>query len=166
MALTVEDGTGLSAAESYISVADADTRHTNNGSTLWPGSLTTAEKEQALRRATIYMEQAYRLRWKGTRLLRAQALSWPRYGAIVDGWDIDSNVVPSDVANVCADLALKAAAGDLALDLERGIKREKVGPLETEYDTFSPQAKRYPSIDMALGPYLKGGAANAFLVRA
>lgn len=166
MTLIVEDGTGLSTAESYISVADADTRHTNNGSTLWPGTLTTAEKEEALRRATIYMEGAYRLRWRGTRLLRAQALSWPRYGAIVDGWDISSDVVPTEVANACADLALKAAAGDLAADLTRGVVREKVGPLETEYDRNSPQATRYRSIDMTLAAFLKGSSAMAMLVRA
>ena len=35
MALIVEDGTGLANAESYVSVADATTYHTNYGNTAW-----------------------------------------------------------------------------------------------------------------------------------
>lgn len=164
MALVVETGAGLSTAESYISVADADARHTALGNTTWTG--TDASKEAALRRATQYMEQAYRQSWKGTRLYRDQALSWPRYGAVVDGYDLESNYVPDDVANACADLALKALSADLAPDLERGIKREKVGPLETEFDTNSAQSTRYRAVDMALSAYLKGSSAMAMLVRA
>lgn len=164
MALVVETGAGLSTAESYISVADADARHTALGNTTWTG--TDAVKEAALRRATAYMEQAYRQSWKGTRLYRDQALSWPRYGAVVDGYDLNSNYVPTDIANACADLALRALSADLAPDLDRGIKREKVGPLETEFDTTSPQATRYRTADMALAPYLKGSSAMAMLVRA
>lgn len=164
MALTVETGAGLAGAESYISVADADTRHSNLGNTDWTG--TDAEKEAALRKATEYLEQAYRQRWRGTKLFRAQALSWPRYGATVDGYDLDSDEVPADIANACADLALRALTDTLAPDLTRAVIREKVGPLETEYSEASPQSTRFRAIDMALSPYLKGGAMNAMLVRA
>jgi len=164
MALVVEDGTGRVDSESYISVANADTRLAALGLTNWT-DLSSTEKEQALRRATQFMLQRYRNRWKGTRLLRAQALDWPRYGAYVDGFDIDSNVVPNDVANACADIAFKAAAGDLNADLTRGIVREKVGPLETEYDAYSSQSVRYPAIDQALAPYLAGGGMSR-LIRA
>jgi hypothetical protein len=165
MSLVVENGTGLSAAESYISVAGADARMAGLGNTNW-SDLTETEKEQALRRATVYMEQAYRADWLGTRLLREQSLSWPRYGAVVDGWAIESTLVPTEVANACADLAFKAAGGDLNEDVTRAIIREKVGPLETEYSAFSPQSVRYRSIDMALAPFLRGGSMNARLVRA
>lgn len=161
MTLVVEDGTGLSTAESYVSVADADARQTSLGITAWTGNETI--KEQALRRATAFMEQRYRSRWKGTRLLRAQALSWPRYGATVDGYDLDSNAIPADIANACADLAVTALSETLNEALERGIVREKVGPLETEYDPFSSQAKRYPAIDQMLAPYLQGGGRARLL---
>lgn len=165
MTLIVEDGTGLANAESYASVTDANTRLGNLGYTNWT-TLTTTEREQALRRATEYMEQAYRGRWKGTKLLRAQALSWPRYGAEADGWDINSTTVPADVVNACIDLAFKAAAGDLNADLSRAVIREKVGPLETEYAAYGTEATRYRAIDMALSPYLAGGGATVRLVRA
>lgn len=165
MALEVEDGTGKANAESYVSVADATTRHAALGDDTW-AALTTAQMEEALRRATNYMTQAYRTRWTGLRRHSTQALDWPRYDVCVDGFYIDSDSVPADIANACADLALKAAAGDLNADLERAVIREKVGPLETEYSPHSSQAVRYRSIDMALAPYLTGSSAMARVVRA
>lgn len=169
MALITEDGTGLANAESYISVADADTRHTNLGNGAWTdASVTTAQKEAALRKATIYMVQAYRERWTGYRVKIAptmQALDWPRYGVEVDHFPVHYDIVPADVANACADLALKALAGDLAPDLSQAVVREKVGPIETEYNRGSPQFTRYRAIDMMLAPYLTGGASRAVLVR-
>ena len=165
MTLIVEDGTGLSTAQSYVSVADADARFDGLGLDNW-STLTPAEKEQALRRATVYMEQAYRTRWTGQRKTRDQALSWPRYDVIVDGYWFPSDSIPAAIANACADLALRAAAGDLAEDTTRAIIREKVGPLETEYDAHSPQGVKYRAIDMALAPYLTGGGTMFRLVRA
>jgi hypothetical protein len=165
MSLIVEDGTGLSTAESYVSVAGATARQAALGNTNW-ALLSTAEMEQALRRATQYMLQAFRDRWTGDRLNGTQALDWPRWNVWVDGYPVSPSVVPADIANACADLALKAAAGDLNADLTRGVVREKVGPIETEYDRYSPQNTRFRAIDMALSPYLKGSSAMAKLVRA
>jgi hypothetical protein len=166
MALVVENGTGLANAESYISVANADARHSAFGNTAWAAISTTALKESYLRQATAYMVQAYRERWSGIRINATQALDWPRAQVVVDGYSIDSDAVPADIANACADLALKAASAALAPDLERAVVRKKIGPLETEYSPHSPQAKRYRAIDMALAPYLKGSSAMAMLVRA
>jgi len=164
MALIVENGTGLSTAESYISVANASARMSALGNDTW-ATITNAQMEEALRRATVHMKQAYRSRWSGMRLNSTQALDWPRVSVVVDGYSVASDSVPADIANACADLALKAAAGDLAPDLERAIIREKVGPLETEYSAHSPQATRFRAIDLTLAPYLMGSSAMATLVR-
>lgn len=164
MALNVETGSGSASAESYASVVDADTRLANLGLTNW-APLLTAEKEQALRRATAYMEQSYRTRWQGNRMTAGQALSWPRYDVCIEGFTVSTSSVPAEVRNACIDLAFKAAAGDLNADLTRGVLREKVGPLETEYDPHSPISTRYPSIDQQLIPYLRGSSACVGLVR-
>lgn len=164
MTLIVEDGSGMATAEAYVSVADATTRHTALGNAAWTG--TDAAKEAAIRRATQYMEQAYRGRWKGTRLYRVQALSWPRYGAEVDGWCIPSTEVPRDVANACADLALRALSVDLNADQGQAVKREKAGPLETEYADYSAPGTRFVAVDMALSAYLRGSGASVPLYRA
>lgn len=181
MALTVETGTGASDSESYSSVADADTYHDKRGNTNWL-TLTTAEKEEALRRATDYMVQAYRLRWDGTRTSSTQALDWPRafvirkdfeygglngYTVIGGNYYYPSDTVPFEVKNACIELAFKAASGELAADLEQGVVREKVDVLEVEYDKHSPQQKRYRAIDMLLAPFLKvnGSMTNKVVVR-
>jgi hypothetical protein len=164
MSLIVENGTGLSTAESYASVSSADTRLTSLGNTTW-STITTAEKEEALRRATRYMVQSYRSRWIGARSTSVQALDWPRTWVMIDGYPINANVVPADISNACIDLALKAAAGDLAPDLDRTVIREKVGPLETEYAPHGTEYVRYRSIDMALAPYLNGGGPMMALAR-
>jgi hypothetical protein len=166
MTLAVENGTGLANAESYVSVADASTRHTALGNAAWAALASDTLREQALRRATQYMEQAYRDRWQGVRLNATQALSWPRWDVWTDGYPVAPDAVPAAIANACADLALKAAAGDLNADLTRGVVRKKIGPLETEYDRNSPQSVRYRAIDMMLAPYLKGSSAMAQLIRA
>ena len=67
MALIVEDGTGVSGAESYISVVDADDYHTNHGNTSW-GSADTTAKEIALRKASEYLDGKYGKRWLGIRM--------------------------------------------------------------------------------------------------
>jgi hypothetical protein len=165
VALVHETGAGLANAESYCSVAFADARHLAFGNSAWTGA--DSVKEAALRKATAYMEQAFRQRWTGNKHTVEQALSWPRNSVVVDGYVvIESDVVPPEIANACADLALRALADDLNADLTRGIVREKVGPLETEYDRYSPQSTRFPAIDMMLAPFLSGSGANARLVRA
>lgn len=152
MSLEVETGTGSATAESYCSVADADARHTAFGNAGWTGADTV--KEQALRKATAYMEQRYSTRWKGERITADQVLSWPRYGANVHGYILDSDEVPVAVANACADLALISLTEDLNPALDRAVVRKKIGPLETEYDRYSTQAKRFPAVDQMLSPYL------------
>ena len=166
MSLIVEDGTGKADAESFISLADATTRHSNLGNTAWADAASDSVREAALRRATIYMQQAYRERWLGYKRHKEQALAWPRWSVVVDEFWVDTESVPADVANACADLALRALTSDLNADLSRGVVRKKIGPLETEYDPHSPQATRFRAIDMMLAPYLKGSSANAQLVRA
>jgi len=167
MALEVEDGTGKSTAESYISVADASNYHTVRGNTAWAALATDALREAALRKATDFMRQVYRSRWQGYKVNEDQALDWPRYDVEVEGYAIDSDIVPTEIKNACAELALRASAADLNPDLTQGVAREKVGQIEVEYDKASPQFTRYRAIDALLSPYLKagGGGCSMGLIR-
>lgn len=172
MSLIVEDGTGLATAESYISVADADTYHSNRGNTDW-AALTTTVKEQLLRKATDYMVAVYRLRWDGYRYVNTQSLDWPRiYVPVRDICSVnaypqyvDFDVVPQQVKDACADLALKANSETLLEDQSQVVTREKVGPIEVEYDKFSPQFKRYLQIENILSIYFASSANQVKLMR-
>lgn len=167
MSIVIEDGTGLANAEAFCSVAFADTYLAARGLTLW-ATMSTAEKEQALRRAADCMEQWYRNTWAGTRVNSTQALSWPRYEVPMRdfcGAYYPSNAVPAIVQQAQALLAFKAAAGDLSPDVERMVLREKIGPLETEYSPTAPAFTRYRAIDNTLSPLLRGSAGSASVVR-
>lgn len=165
MSIVTEDGTGRADAETFISVADASSYHSDRGNAAWAALASDALREQALRRATDYLEQVYGLKWKGKRTKHTQALSWPRYDVCANGFDVDSDVVPVAVQRACAEMALKAAAGELAPDVGRLAKREKVDVLEVEYESGAVPYVRYRAVDNLLAPYLEsvgGGSVKAY----
>lgn len=160
MAITVEDGTGLATADAYISEADADTYFASVDNATWSGA-DTAAKEQAIVKATRYMEKRFGNKWKGTIASSAQALGWPRNRVYDErGLELD-NQVPTAIARACAEYAVQAVQhGDLippviypVVDgapvpfgrINRQI--EKVGPIYTEtyYSTGGAEATRVSS---------------------
>ena len=131
--------------------------------------LTEVSKEIALHRATLFMA-TYRTRWAGCRVYQRQALDWPRYNVVVDGFTVPSTPVPVDVINACNDLAVRAGSGeDLLPDLDtgsNGIKKDKTGPLETEYFQNTTDAReRFVAVDTLLAPYFGSvGGGNSIKV--
>lgn len=164
MALIVEDGTAKTDAEGLITVAAATTYHAARGNAAWAALASDTVREQLIRKATDYMQQVYRTRWAGTRVTTTQALDWPRYNVpMVDGPGAGcsvsyypSDIVPTEVARACAELALKAATGPLIPDEAQAIKRKKVGPVEIEYQDYSRATKTYRAMDNLLAPLLSG----------
>jgi hypothetical protein len=166
MALVVEDGTGLSTAEAYISVEDATTYFAARGNATWSGLASDTVREQLLRKAADYMEGAYRLRWKGVRNTETQALSWPRTDVVVDDFDLATDEVPTLVARANAELAVRAAAGDLLGDASAQVVQETVGPISVTYAPGARQGTAYKAVDAMLQPLLARGANTASVVRA
>ena len=152
MSLVAEIGTGSASSESLCSVADSLTYHSARGNSTW-ATITNEQQEQALRRATDYMEAVYSQRWAGTRTTSTQALSWPRYNVFVNGYVTSSSAVPKLVIAACAELALRAAAGELLSDSTQQKTRTKVDVIEVEYDKYSPQSTQYLAITAMLQPY-------------
>lgn len=173
MSLIVEDGSQVPGAESYASVDDATAYFAGRGKGDTWGDVD--DQESALRLATDYMEGAYRSRWVGYRVSTTQALSWPRvYVPIPDapsGYGayrayVPINVVPAEVKNACIELALRASTAPLAPDLGRATHREKVGPIEVEYEQGAAVAQQYRAVDLTLAMYLSGDGPGVPLVRA
>lgn len=157
MSLVVETGTGSATGESFCSVSDALAYHAARGNATW-ATITTTQQEQALRRATDYMEAVYSQRWAGTRTTSVQALSWPRYNVFVNGFVTLSSSIPRAVINACSELALRAAAGELLSDSTQQKTRTKVDVLEVEFDKYSPQSTQYLAITALLAPYFESGS--------
>jgi hypothetical protein len=170
MALEVEDGTGKANAESFVSVAEASAYHSARGNAAWAALASDEVREQCLRRATDYMQQMYRTRWAGWRKSAAQALEWPRDGVLRDNLYpyptyYADNIVPTEVKNACAELALKAASAALAPDLDRAKASVTVGPLSVTYDPTSPEAKRYRAAEAMIIHLLSDSGNSVRLVR-
>lgn len=165
MTLVVEDGTGKADAESYASVADADTYWTARSGTAW-AALTTGAKEAALRQATEYLDAVYAGRWKGDRGSAAQALSWPRTGVVVDGYALASDTLPVALARATFELAVRASAVELLADQSAQVKSEQVGPIAVTYADGARQSVRYAFVDALLASLLDVSAGRVKVVRA
>ena len=161
MSIIVEDGTGLSNAESLASVQYFKDYHSARGNTT-ASSMLDAAIEAALRKASDYFLQIYRARWKGDRTTTTQALDWPRVGVIVDVYTvIESDDIPKDIKNAFCELAYKSVSGDLLQDVSSHVIRQKVDTLEVEYQPNTRQTKRYSAVESLLQPYLKSGGTNS-----
>jgi len=131
VALIVEDGTGRSDAESYVGLSDADAYATARGLTfpIDAGAPATAA-EQALRRATAWIDGAYRTRFPGFRKeLRVQALEWPRRGAYdIHGYPIGENELPRELKAATIEAAVRelASPGVLTPDVTPGKLKSSV----------------------------------------
>jgi hypothetical protein len=161
--IVVENGSGLSNAETYISVADATAYFSNLKVTTWTGA--DATKEAALRKATRFIDDRYRfLGMKGS---QPQALQWPRFNAYQDGYLVPSNIVPDRVKWATAEAALIALTGELqpTLPATGGERAIRVDVISVEYFEGSSGLETYTKIDDLLRS-LTGARGGTRLERA
>lgn len=115
MAFTVEDGSGIVGANAYIDLVGANEYHGDRGHCIWE-QFTDTQKEQAVVRATFYIEKRFRQRYRGTKMSSQQSLGWPRVNAI-DNSRYLMQGIPDQLKWACAEYALRAAnQGELAPD--------------------------------------------------
>ncbi len=139
MAIVVENGSVVSGANSYISLADFKLYAAVRGITL-PADATV---EAYLVKSTDYLE-SNRNRFVGTLTDRDQSLSWPRNNAIIEGWAWLNNEIPRQVINCQCALAVEQVDG---LDMYNPasalpVVRENIaGAVEVEYANPGQAAK-------------------------
>lgn len=163
MTLIVEDGTGLSTAEAYVSVANATARLTALGITAPSAWATESEAEVDLRFGALWLDNEFASRWLGTKKTGTQALAWPRVSAYdSDGYLIDGDSIPIGLALANALAAvenrnLATTGGLLATSEVAGTIHErtiKLGPLTSTkvYNSGGSQSTRYsfPRVTAAL----------------
>ncbi len=132
MALTIEDGTVIANADSFVTLVEARAYGVSRGFTL---SAVDATLEGQLRNAADYLG-TLESRFKGSRLSVEQALVWPREFVYVYGFQVplDSDEIPTAIKNAQIQLAYDFSQSDL-LPLGDGqeVLREKVDVIETQY---------------------------------
>lgn len=161
----VEDGSGKVDANSYLSDTDADQYWDNHGAPAnWTGS-TAVQKQEALRLATQYLDARYGVLWLGDRTNQGQALDWPRMSVDDDIYVRESDKLPQELKDACAELALKVRNGDTLLaeiaaeDQEVVQESVKAGPVAESktYKSSKSSGKRYPLVESLLRPLLMAG---------
>lgn len=158
MALTVETGEGLAAADAYVSAADFAVWVADYYGTTLPESDVV---ERAIRKATAYVDARYRGRFPGCRRRqRGQALEWPRVDAVdAEGWILPFGEVPAEIVRATCEGAYREALelGTLSPDLDRGgaISRLKAGSVEIEYAGTAPATTVFQDIDHAVARLLR-----------
>lgn len=175
MSLTVEDGTGLAAADAFVSVDDCDAYCTAQGLNGWTSATRSpaADDEAAIRRATSWLSNSFT--WKGYKLNgRSQALAWPRTDVEdEEGEDVASDEVPAEIVQACCIAAAyeRANPGGLSpsVTLQNRVKAKGVGPLRKEFFAAPMTAESARPIltlvNDLIGGLLSGGN-NALVGRA
>lgn len=142
----VEDGTQVSGANSYVSLAAADDYFVidPNYAATW-AAYTDTQKQYYLAWATRIIDQ--KTRWNGTRYTTTQALRWPRSGTYDrDGNSISATVIPLQLQEAVMELAKWLAVNDPTTgpDVDT-LKLLKVDVVEIEWQDGTSQSD-YPSI--------------------
>lgn len=154
MSFVVEDGTAKDDANSLVDVSYADSYCSERGLTTWAG--TNEVKQQALIRATDYLELRYSTRFLGQTNTLTQALSFPRDGA---------TSVPTRIKNAVVQYAIRALKAGLMPDPAQSAtggnvvsKETTVGPVTTKvaYSADEPKAfQSYPEADSLVRTFLR-----------
>ena len=174
--LVIENGAGLSAANTYVTLAAATSYHALRGNDVW-SEVSESDQVVALIRATDYIET--RWTFTGTPLRTTQALSFPMAAKYLNNRGADvSSTVPTEIAEAAAEYALSVLGTGAALvDLSPAVdqtepnsvtyKREKVGTLEeeTRFDTARGLkiTLSYPTADKIIqsSGFLAGGRSGS-----
>lgn len=106
--LTIEDGSIVPSADSFVSALDLAMYAANYGV-----EVPDAEpaQEALLRRAAVQLEG---LQWKGSPVSGDQLLSWPRAGVVRNGFTINPSTIPPQVKQAQMALAAELHAEDVA----------------------------------------------------
>lgn len=162
MTLTVETGVGLADAESYASVAEFKAYAAKVGYDYTTPTYTDTQIEQALRRATVWLDAKYRDQFQGTWTVSTQALEWPRSGVLYRNTAIEAYSVPTLLKNALCEAAWRELTLPDGLSPDQAgdqIKRDKVGDVETEFRVGAVNARPWvPVLDDILSGLLKGRA--------
>jgi len=144
--LIVEDNTGLTDADSYISVDDALTYYEKYGGGDSFAVYSEEQKEQSLRNATRIVDGL--IRWIGTQLVDGQALEWPRKQENNEG-GFDTLNIPQAVKDAVCDIAELWLNDDIT---DARVIYEKYGDTAVRYSDPISEGK-FVQVKRRLLPY-------------
>ena len=158
---------GAVTADAYVSLADAALYAEARGLTFAITGDDEELAEQAIRRATAWIDGTYFARFPGSPTSVDQALEWPRTGVVFRGQSLADDIIPGQIVRATVEAAVreKVAPNSLNPDVIPGqnVKRERIeGVVEVEYagasTSVTDQQPVIAVIDGILAPLLGGSA--------
>lgn len=167
MAAVIDATLSGSSANSYVTLAQANTYfETVPDSSTWT-SKTDDQKNRALISATRWLDG---LSYYGDRCTDTQALKWPRNTYTVDGVDLVCTLIPDPIKSATFELARALANDTSAITNSTGtgqFEQVELGDLKVRYNPKSQSTGTinnvfdvYPWLQAYLGPYCQGGSGN------
>ena len=164
--LVLEDGTKPIGANTYVSLADAETYHTNYGNVDWTGNADDELKKQALVLASQAVDLLYGAKYmSGILPDSTQALLFPRmWFTDNDSRIVKENNIPLCLKNAVCEIALLQMAGENIFPLASTgnlvkTSKVKVGDIETSTEYFKAAENEtysgFRKVDIILRPILK-----------
>jgi hypothetical protein len=160
--ITVEDGTQVADANSFMSVDDARAYAFDRGVTL---SSQDDKVASQILNAMDYLA-TYRAKWKGIRVAETQALAWPRSQVWIEDHYFAEDEIPLELIHALGQLVMAVHGGFTLLpNTVAGLPiiREKIGPIETVWAAPSDMASigwttnDFPTVVALLAPLINEG---------
>lgn len=173
MAVTIDATVGGASANSFVTLAEADTYMESrlNAST-WETDASDDTKNRALVEATRMLNTEP---WAGRNADTTQVLNWPREWVVNPDSPTqdfyDNDVIPQRVKDATMELAfqfVKSGTTDVAArDTKLDLIRERIDVIEKEYAPHSRPdgVRRYPRVWDLISPLLTVAANQRRVVR-
>lgn len=168
MALIIEDGSIVSGADSYATVAELRAYAAKRGVTL-PAE--DSDCEALLIKAMDYL-QSYEDRFKGSRVQATQPVSWPRVDVCVYGFYIAADAIPQALIDAQVSLAIEAQSLDLQPTVDPtsqkgAVTEETVDVITVKYaePAVARSTPSFAKADALLAPLLKSGGSQIRVIR-
>lgn len=153
--MIVEDGTGLTDSNSYVSVVFADDYFTSRGNSDWL-LLDETEKEVLLIKATDYIDNIFE--WNGFKMGQNQALRFPRR-ELVDYEGITIQGIPNCLQQAVCDCAELLRNGNelfQTANVNGNVTYEKIGDLAFRYATKETEEITHKTLYDVVNTKLRG----------
>lgn len=161
--LIIEDGTGVTNANTYSNDAEYTAYATSRGLTIGSDA-TIREKELIL--AMDFLE-SMRSKFQGIKSAQGNSLQWPRNSVFIDGFSIDNDFIPVELKNSQIEAAAYASANDLISNkASQNVSSESVDGLSRSYFSGGKTGSgALDRINVWLKPLLKQNSNGRILTR-
>ena len=140
MAFTVEDGTGLTDSNAYVTVQEYKDHHEDRGiASVTESTYDDTQIQAAIVKATDYVEKRFGRKFRGYKLSSAQAMEWPRGDAYDDSGH---------------------AFQDVPRQLKKGVSEYALLSLQLGRDLAPVPGVGYPIVDPETGETTNEGGGS------